>query len=141
MLVRKASAEWKGDLTSGTGTVSTENGAVKGNYSFPSRFESGEGTNPEELVGAAHAACFSMAFSNGLAKAGFPPESVRTEARVHLEKGEAGFSITQIHLDCVARVPGIDEVTFQAQAKGAKGGCPISKALSAIEIRLDARLV
>jgi osmotically inducible protein OsmC len=140
MPVRRASAEWRGDLANGTGTVSTESGAVKGSYSFPSRFESGEGTNPEELVGAAHAACFSMAFSNGLAKAGFTPESVRTEARVHLEKGEVGFSLTQIYLDCVAQVPGIDEATFQGLAEGAKNGCPISKALAATEIHLDVRL-
>ena len=140
MPVRRASAEWNGDLKDGTGTVSTESGAVAGRYSFSSRFEEGTGTNPEELVGAAHAACFSMALSGQLAKAGHPPESVRTEARVHLEKGEAGFSVTGIDLECVARVPGVDEKTFQEKAKAAKEGCPISRLLAAVEIRLNARL-
>ena len=140
MPVRKASAEWNGDLLSGTGTVSTESGAVQGRYSFPSRFESGEGTNPEELIAAAHAACFSMALSNGLAKGGHTPDSVRTEARVHLDKGEAGFSITRIDLVCVAQVPGIDEDGFQEQAQAAKTGCPISGALAAVDIDLNARL-
>jgi len=141
MPARKASAEWNGDLAHGTGTVSTESGAVGGAYSSASRFESGGGTNPEELVGAAHAACFSMAFAHGLANAGYTPDSVRTEARVHLEKGEGGFAVTEIHLDCSARVPTIDEATFQEQAAAAKLGCPISKALSAIDIHLDARLI
>ncbi len=140
MPVRKASAEWNGDLPSGTGTVSTESGTVQGRYSFPSRFESGEGTNPEELMAAAHAACFSMALSNGLANGGHTPDSVRTEARVHLEKGEAGFSITRIDLVCVARVPGIDEDGFQKQAQAAKTGCPVSGALAAVDIDLNARL-
>ena len=140
MPVRRASAEWKGDLATGTGTVLTESGAVQGHYSFPSRFESGEGTNPEELIGAAHAACFSMAFSHGLAEAGYTPESVRTEASVHLTKGDAGFAVSRIDLDCVAQVPGIDEGTFQDQAQAAKKGCPISGALAAVDIHLNARL-
>ncbi len=141
MPVRKASAEWKGDLAQGSGTVSSESGAVEGSYSFPSRFEAGEGTNPEELIGAAHAACFSMALSNGLANAGYTPDAVRTEASVHLTKGDAGFAVTRIELDCIARVPGIDEGTFQEQAQAAKVGCPISGALAAVDIHLDARLV
>ena len=98
------------------------------------------GTNPEELMAAAHAACFSMALSNGLANGGHTPDSVRTEARVHLEKGEAGFSITRIDLVCVARVPGIDEDGFQKQAQAAKTGCPVSGALAAVDIDLNARL-
>ena len=140
MPVRRANAEWKGDLAAGTGTVSTESGALDGGYSFPSRFETGDGTNPEELIGAAHAACFSMALSARLAGAGYTPESVRTEAGVHLVKGEGGFSITRIDLDCVARVPGIGEEAFQEEAQAAKGGCPVSGALAAVDIHLDARL-
>jgi len=141
MPVRRANAEWKGDLKSGTGEVRTETGSFKGAYSFPSRFESGEGTNPEELIAAAHAACFSMAFANGLAGAGHTPESVRTEARVHLDKGDGGFGITRIELVTEARVPGISEEAFQEQAEGAKTGCPISRALASVQIDLDARLV
>jgi len=141
MPVRRASAEWKGDLKSGTGEVRTETGSFEGAYSFPSRFESGTGTNPEEMIAAAHAACFSMALSNGLAGAGHTPESVRTEARVHLDKGDGGFGITRIELVTEARVPGISEETFREQANGAKSGCPISRALASVQIDLDARLV
>ena len=140
MAVRVASAEWKGNLPKGSGTLETETGAVKGNYSFASRFEEGAGTNPEELIAAAHAGCFSMAFANGLAKAGFEATSVRTTAKAYLEKGPEGFGISRIELDCVANVPGIDEAAFQEQAKGAKVGCPISRALSATPIELSAKL-
>lgn len=140
MPVRAASAEWKGNLPKGSGTLETETGAVKGNYSFASRFEEGAGTNPEELIGAAHAGCFSMAFANGLAKAGHEPESIRTTARVHLEKGGDGFGISKIVLECVGRVPGLDEETFQKHAGEAKTGCPVSKALSATTIELNATL-
>ncbi len=140
MSVRRGNAEWKGDLAQGIGTVSTESGTVQSHYSFPSRFETGEGTNPEELLGAAHAACFSMALSHGLAEAGYTPASVRTEAGVHLTKEDAGFSVSRIDLDCVAQVPGIDEGTFQDQAQAAKQGCPISGALAAVDIHLNARL-
>ena len=140
MAVRIASAEWKGNLPKGSGTLETETGAVKGSYSFASRFEEGAGTNPEELIAAAHAGCFSMAFANGLAKAGFEAESIRTEARVHLEKGAEGFGISRIELECVGRVPNIDEAGFQEQAQAAKVGCPVSKALSATTIELDAKL-
>ena len=140
MPARSATAEWRGDLAGGSGTVSTESGAIDMAYSFPSRFENGEGTNPEELLGAAHAGCYSMALSAGLGRAGFIPTSVRTEARVHLEKVEGGFGVTLIELECSAEVPGIGEDAFQEQAQAAKGGCPISKALASVEIRLAARL-
>ncbi len=141
MAIRSATAEWKGSLVEGTGTVSTESGAVRNAaYSFPSRFEEGTGTNPEELIAAAHAGCFSMALSHGLAQAGHTPTRVRTEARVHLEKGDGGFSITRIELVCEAEVPGIDDAAFQEQAEGAKKGCPISRALGAVPIELKATL-
>ncbi len=141
MAVRIASAEWKGNLPKGSGTLETETGSVKGNYSFASRFEEGAGTNPEELIAAAHAGCFSMAFANGLAKAGFEAESVRTTAKVHLEKGPEGFGVSRIQLECQARVPGIEEDAFQEQARAAKVGCPVSRALSATPIELVATLV
>lgn len=141
MPVRRAEAEWKGNLRDGAGTLKSETGAVSGQYSFTSRFEEGTGTNPEELIAAAHASCFSMAFSANLAKAGHSPESVRTTASVHLEKSDAGFSIVRIDLVSRARVPGISEDAFQAEADGAKKGCPISRALSdSIEVTLDAKL-
>lgn len=140
MPVRSANAEWKGDLPTGRGTVKTESGALDGAYSFSSRFEEGTGTNPEELIAAAHAGCYSMALSNGLAKAGFTPTSVRTRAAVHLEKVEGGMGITRIHLVCEAEVPGIDESGFQEQARAAKEGCPISRVLAATTITLEATL-
>ena len=140
MPVRKAEAEWTGDLTHGSGRLTTGRGNFEGSYSFGSRFEEAAGTNPEELVAAAHAGCFSMALSNQLAKAGHEPESVKTTARVHLEKGADGFSISKIELICRARVPGIDAATFSAKADAAKTGCPVSKALSAVEITMDAQL-
>jgi osmotically inducible protein OsmC len=140
MPVRVASAEWKGNLPKGSGTLETETGAVKGNYSFASRFEEGAGTNPEELIAAAHAGCFSMAFANGLAKAGFEPTSIRTTARVFLEKGPDGFGVSRIELECVGNVPGLDEAGFQEHAKGAKVGCPVSRALAAVPIELKATL-
>ncbi len=140
MPVRTADAEWKGDLPSGSGSLQTESGALKGSYSFVSRFEEGSGTNPEELIAAAHAGCYSMALSHQLAQAGHPPDSVRTTARVHLDKGDAGFAITKIELRTRAKVPGIDEATFREKAEGAKTGCPVSQALKAVTIELDARL-
>jgi lipoyl-dependent peroxiredoxin len=141
MAVRRASAEWRGDLPGGSGSLKTDSGTVEGAYSFASRFQEGTGTNPEELIAAAHAGCFSMAFANGLAGAGFTATSVRTRAAVHLEKGETGFSITRIELHTEAEVPGIDEETFQAQARAAKAGCPISRLLTGAEIVLQATLV
>ena len=139
MAVRTAEAEWKGDLRQGTGTVRTESGALEGQYSFGSRFEEGTGSNPEELIGAALAGCYSMALSKQLADAGGKPESIRTTARVHLEKGEAGFSLTRIHLETRASVQGVDEATFQEKAQATKSSCPVSRALK-VEITLDARL-
>jgi osmotically inducible protein OsmC len=142
MPTRKATGEWKGDLKSGKGTVSLASGAFSGPYSFVSRFEQGSGTNPEELIAAAHAGCYSMALSHGLASAGFTPNSVRTVASVTLDKVEGGFAITQIDLDMEAEVPAIDEKTFLAKAEEAKKGCPISKALAAVpKINLKAKLL
>ena len=140
MAVRVASAEWKGNLPKGSGTLETETGSVKGNYSFASRFEEGAGTNPEELIAAAHAGCFSMAFANGLAKAGFEADSIRTTARVFLEKGPEGFGVSRIELECVGRVPGLEEGAFQEHAQAAKVGCPVSRALAATPIELTATL-
>jgi osmotically inducible protein OsmC len=130
---RSGSAEWKGDLKAGKGAVSTESGALKANpYSFVTRFEPGvTGTNPEELIAAAHAACFSMAFSAQLAGAGFTPVSVKTAAVLTMEKLEAGWTATAIDLDCVAQVPGIDKAKFEEIADKAKAGCPISRLLNA----------
>ncbi|QQR72635.1 MAG: OsmC family protein [Holophagales bacterium] len=140
MAVRKASAVWNGGLTDGKGSVALGSGAWQGEYSFKTRFEEAPGTNPEELIGAAHAGCFSMALSATLGRNGFAPERVATEARVHLVKQEAGFAITKIELHCEAKVPGIDEAKFQELAGAAKVGCPVSKALAAIEIELHAKL-
>ncbi|HYG63612.1 MAG TPA: OsmC family protein [Thermoanaerobaculia bacterium] len=140
MPVRKANAVWEGDLKGGQGRVALGSGAYEGRYSFGSRFEEAGGTNPEELIGAAHAGCFSMALSAGLGRAGFTPTRVATEAKVHLEKVGEGFKITRIELDNQSEVPGIDEAAFQEQARKAKEGCPVSQALGGVEITLNARL-
>lgn len=140
MPVRTASAVWTGSIMDGGGTVALGSGAFEGRYSFTSRFQDGTGTNPEELIGAAHAGCFSMALSGALGRAGFPPERITTSARVHIEKQEAGFRITQIELETEASVPGIDEATFQEIARGAKENCPVSQALKAVEITLKSKL-
>lgn len=140
MTVRQSEAEWRGDLRQGSGTMRLGSGAFEGAYSFPSRFENGTGTNPEELIAAAHAGCFSMALSAGLAKAGSPPTRVHTTARVHLENAGGGFAITRIELDCEAEVPGLDEAGFQRHAEEAKKTCPVSRALAGTEITLAARL-
>lgn len=140
MPARTANARWDGTLQEGKGSMRLGGGAFEGQYSFSSRFEEGTGTNPEELIGAAHAGCFSMALSAGLGRAGFTPTSVETTARVHLEKGESGFRISRIELDTTAEVPGIDEATFQEQAEAAKAGCPVSQALAGVDIQLHARL-
>jgi lipoyl-dependent peroxiredoxin len=129
---RKADARWDGSLETGQGTMRMASGAYEGPYSFQSRFEEGDGTNPEELIAAAHAGCFSMAFSGELGRAGHDPESVETNATVHLDKGDEGFTITRIELDTRARVPGIDENDFQRLAEAAKAGCPVSRALGAV---------
>jgi osmotically inducible protein OsmC len=141
MPVRKAEAEWKGNLREGSGKVKLGSGAFEGTYSFGSRFESGKGTNPEELIGAAHAGCFSMALSAGLGRAGFTPRRIHTTALVHIDKVGEGFEITKIELDCEAEVPGIAENVFHGQANAAKDGCPVSKALKATPIVLRSHLV
>jgi lipoyl-dependent peroxiredoxin len=141
MTARRADAEWQGDLRSGKGQVSLGSGAYSGPYSFRSRFESGDGTNPEELIGAAHAGCFSMALAAGLSAAGHTPERIHTVATVHIEQQDGGFAIPRILLETEARVPGIDEVRFQEQAQGAKANCPVSKALAGVTIELKAKLV
>jgi osmotically inducible protein OsmC len=140
MPVRQARAVWEGGLKDGHGTVALGSGAFEGRYSFGSRFEEAGGTNPEELIGAAHAGCFSMALSAGLGRAGFQPQRVATAAKVHLEKVGDGFKITRIELDCEAAVPGIDDAAFQEAARKAKEGCPVSQALGGVEITLQARL-
>jgi osmotically inducible protein OsmC len=140
MPVRSANARWEGPLQDGKGTMSLGSGAFDGQYSFGTRFEEEPGTNPEELIGAAHAGCFSMALSGALGRAGHDPESVETTARVHLDKEDGGFAITRVELQTRARVPGISEEDFQAAANEAKEGCPVSRALGAIEITLEAEL-
>ncbi len=141
MAVRTAEAVWEGDLMQGKGTMKLSSGAFEGAYSFASRFEEGPGTNPEELIGAAHAGCFSMALSAGLARAGYTPKRIHTTARVHLNKVDGGFKITKIELNTEAEVPGIDEKTFLEHAEAAKAGCPVSQALAGTEITLQAKLV
>ncbi len=137
---RKANAEWKGTLPEGNGTLALGSGAFQGAYSFSSRFEEGAGTNPEELIGAAHSGCFSMALSGDLGKNGFTPQSVKTEAIVNLVKGDGGFTITEIELVCKAHVPDIDEAEFQKIAEGAKENCPVSRLLTGAKIKLSATL-
>ena len=141
MAIRTANAVWQGDLKGGKGSFRLGSGGIEGAYSFRTRFEDEPGTNPEELIAGAHASCYAMALSNGLATAGYTPESVSTTANVKFEKVEAGWRITNIHLLCEAKVPGIDAETFMEQAQAAKVGCPISNALSAVDITLDARLI
>lgn len=141
MTVNTAHATWHGNLADGNGTIALGNNAFTGTYSFKSRFEGEKGTNPEELIAAAHAGCFSMAFSNELAKAGFPPKAVKTEAKVTLAKTEAGFGITQIELFVDADVPGVSDSLFNELAEVAKNGCPVSKALASVPtITLSASL-
>jgi osmotically inducible protein OsmC len=139
MPVRSASAVWEGDLKGGKGNMKFQ--GYDGSYSFSSRFEEGRGTNPEELLAAAHAGCFSMAFSNELAKCGFSPKRVSTTAKVHLEKVEAGFRITTVELITEGSVSGIDERKFQELANGASRNCPVSRALGGVEIKLNATLL
>lgn len=141
MPTRSANARWEGGLKGGKGRFSLGSGALEAPYSFGTRFEDEPGTNPEELIAGAHAACFSMALSAGLEREGTPPTSVETTASVLFEKTEPGFRITRITLDCTAEVPGIDDTAFQEAAEAAKTGCPISNALAAVpEIVLNARL-
>ena len=141
MPVRKASAQWMGDLKNGKGLLNTETKLLNNTgYDFGSRFETGSTTNPEELVGAAHAGCYSMALANSLAKEGFKVNAINTEAKVHLEKLEDGFAITKIELDSIGDVEGIDATTFAKHAEQTKTGCPVSKALTGPTIILNARL-
>jgi lipoyl-dependent peroxiredoxin len=140
-MIRKASAVWNGTLKEGKGTITTDSGVLSSTpYSFATRFENARGTNPEELIAAAHAGCFTMALSAQLSGAGFTPESLETSAAVTLEKLEAGFTITKVHLDVAARVPNADEAAFDKAAQAAKAGCPISRLLKA-EITMTARLI
>ena len=141
MATRNGSAAWRGDLKDGSGELKVGDGVFEGRYSAASRFEEGEGTNPEELIAAAHAACFSMALSNVLAEHGHAPESVETTAKVHLRMGDAGPRIARIELETVGRVEGIDADHFRHHAEEAKAGCPVSQALAGVdEIVVDARL-
>ena len=141
MIKRTATAVWKGDLKDGAGSLALGSGAFEGKYSFTSRFEDGTGTNPEELIGAAHAGCFSMALSGDLSKAGYTVEEINTEAIVSMEKGEAGFGITGVKLVSKARVRDITMDEFAKYASGAKENCPVSKALAAVDIQLEAHLL
>lgn len=139
-MLRKASAVWNGSIKEGGGKISTDSGVLsETQYSFSTRFEDGIGTNPEELIAAAHAGCFSMALSGQLGAAGLTAESINTTAAVRLEKLETGFTITSVHLEVRAKVPGADEAAFTTAANNAKAGCPISKVLNA-EITMDAKL-
>jgi len=141
MIKRTAVAVWQGNLKDGNGSLELGSGAFQGQYSFTSRFEEGTGTNPEELIGAAHAGCFSMALSGDLTKAGYTVDEIKTEAIVSMEKGEEGFSITRIRLVSKARVRDIEMSEFAKYASGAKQNCPISRALGAVEIILEAHLL
>jgi osmotically inducible protein OsmC len=137
---RKGSAHWEGGIRDGRGTVSTDSGVLaEAQYSFSTRFEDGKGTNPEELIAAAHAGCFSMALSKQLEDAGMKAESIDTSAAVTLEKTDAGFTITKVHLDVTARIPGGDQSAFETATGNAKAGCPVSRLLNA-EITMDAKL-
>jgi lipoyl-dependent peroxiredoxin len=138
MPTRTAKADWQGEFKRGGGSVSTETGVLDSPYNFSGRFESGTGTNPEELLAASHASCFTMALSVGLTQAGNPPESLATEAKVTVDQVEGGFGITKIHLSVTGKVPGLDADGFAAAAQGAKENCPLSKAMAAVpEITLE----
>ena len=140
-MVRKASAVWKGSLKEGKGTISSDSGVLSSTpYSFSTRFENAKGTNPEELIAAAHAGCFTMALSAQLGSAGITPESLETTASLSLDKLDAGWTVTKVHLDVTARIPGVDQAAFDKAAEAAKAGCPISRLLKA-EITMTARLV
>ncbi len=141
MPVRTANAEWRGNLKEGSGNISSESGVLKNvAYNFVSRFESGNETNPEELIGAAHSACFSMALANGLSGDGFKVNSIKTVDKVHIEKVDGAFKITKIEINTVGDVEGIDAAKFEKYAGDAKAGCPVSKALTGTEFILNAKL-
>lgn len=141
MAVRTADAQWSGSLKDGSGSMALGSGAFEGPFSFKSRMEEGTGTNPEELIGAAHAGCFSMQFSAMLEHAGFPPDKIHTAAKVHFGPVDGGFAITKIELTTEGTVSGIDNAKFQELAAGAKASCPVSKALAGTEITLNAALI
>jgi lipoyl-dependent peroxiredoxin len=141
MIKRTSSAVWQGNLKDGSGSLELGSGAFNGQYSFTSRFEEGVGTNPEELIGAAHAGCFSMALSGDLSSAGYTVDEIKTEAIVSMEKGEAGFTITGVKLVTKARVRDIEMAEFAKIASGAKQNCPVSRALAAVDIQLEAHLL
>ncbi len=141
MPIRNADAVWEGPLQGGKGTMRFGSGAFEGQYSFSSRFEEGTGTNPEELIAAAHAGCFSMALSGALGRNETPPTRVSTTAKVHLDKAEVGFAITLIELNTEAEVPGIDAADFARIAEDVKSTCPVSRVLAGAEITLQAKLV
>jgi osmotically inducible protein OsmC len=138
---RTAKAKWQGNLKDGNGTMKLGSGAFEGAYTFASRFENGRGTNPEELIGAAHAGCFSMSLAHGLSQAGYAPQGIETGARVTLSKARDGFQISSIVLHTEARVPGIDEKTLRKYAEEAKANCPVSRALKGTEIKLETALI
>jgi osmotically inducible protein OsmC len=141
VMQRKGSAQWSGGLKDGKGAVSTDSGVLKSTpYSFSTRFENGIGTNPEELIAAAHAGCFSMALSGQLGNAGMTAESIETTATITLDKTDAGFTITSSHLDVTVKIPGADKEKFEAAAKAAETGCPVSRVLNA-KITMDAKLI
>lgn len=141
MPIRKANAEWNGTLSRGNGKIFSDSGSVKAPYSFLSRFENGSGTNPEELLGAAHAGCFSMALAMLLEQSGFIPNKIFTSAHVHIDKGKNGFVISTIELETQCQINGIDEKTFAEKTEAAKKGCPVSMALASTNITLKARLL
>ena len=140
MPIRKVDAQWQGDLQSGSGTMRLGSGAFEGQYSFASRMENGAGTNPEELIGAAEAGCFSMAFANALTQAGHTPQEIRTSASVQFEKLDKGWTISKIELTTDGVVPGVDEATFSRIAEEAKKTCPVSRAITGSEITVKATL-
>jgi osmotically inducible protein OsmC len=141
MPIRSADATWEGDLQGGKGSMRFGSGAFDGQYSFSSRFEEGTGTNPEELIAAAHAGCYSMALSGALGRNNTPPTRVQTTARVHLERAEVGFHIPHIELITEAEVPGVDDAEFARIAEEVKSTCPVSKVLAGAEITLEAKLI
>ncbi|HEY7121402.1 MAG TPA: OsmC family protein [Solirubrobacterales bacterium] len=140
MPTRSSSAQWSGNLARGSGTMSLGSGAFEGSYSFASRFEDGDGTNPEELIAAAHAGCFSMQLAALLSQAGHEPESVQTTAVIHLDKDDGGFSITRSDLSTEVKADGLDDAELQKHAEEAEKVCPVSRALGAIEIGMEAKL-
>lgn len=140
MPVRKADAQWHGSLKDGSGTMRFGSGAFEGKYSFASRMENGPGTNPEELIGAAEAGCFSMAFANALSQAGHVPQEIKTSVNVHFDRTDKGFRISKIELTTEGAVPGIDEASFKRIAEDAKQNCPVSKALTGTQVTLNATL-